>query len=277
MLRIKRHVKNYPEIAGNTIIYSKKLHCGYIVIPKAGNRSMKAWLSENSEFSGEFYQFPGNPNDFAKKFLSYKAWKENGIDVEGYIESCFLFTFIRSPGQRLLSGFVDKCVGGVAAARDPQMSKNISDATLRTFGYSISPNEITFRQFVHSLCKMNSSELDLHFRDQVWFLKTFRPNFVGTLDTLERDVAILKNYVSLSGKPPHLTRSRPDFLQEEGAFYADYSAHSLRELSRSKLAHNSFFDREILSCIQDRFSADQKIYDRACAGCGLRHPLELKL
>ena len=111
----------------------------------------------------------------------------NMISNLTWAENANVFTIVRNPFTRVVSSYLDKIsVPGKRVRREFDMRYGIKDA-----------RDISFDDFVDLICDDEPEQLDHHWRPQhINVLESFvRPNFIGTLESIDRDLPLILNHV----------------------------------------------------------------------------------
>lgn len=211
----------------------------YCPIAKAACSSVKRWFLE---IVGDVRPFSGHDD---ARLHEHTLRAQQGAAL-GLLrnERIFTFTFVRNPWSRLVSAYLNKCL----------TLNKISEGFLRSLGrgdmveqarISRLPPTVTFRQFVHFLGTGNPRQFDVHWRPQHLFLRDNRFDFIGRVERLDEDFAVVGARLKIDHPLGHINVTRydretacdivadctPQELQARGAF-PDYRQFYTPELQR---------------------------------------------
>lgn len=184
--------KFHEKLGGlQNILVDDKFKIMYCAIAKVGSSAFKTVLAElhNKTFP------PGSPHVHSwNKWRRLNSYSEKEREIR--LQTYFKLIFVREPLRRLLSAFKDKFLKG-----DPQYGRRYRSEIIKLYR----PNDfqpggenwITFAEFI----KFYSSE---RYRDPHWlqYEQICHPclvnyDFIGRLETLEEDTALLLKLTGL--------------------------------------------------------------------------------
>lgn len=186
-----------------------ELNLGYVSVPKAANRSIKAALAD---LAGMPYEDP-----------HAAGWHYVSLATLAAQEDVFRFTFVRNPLDRLVSCYAQKIV---LYARRLQLPLHFW-----RYGRLFNP-EMSFAEFVEAVASVPDRLADPHFRSQHTFFYdkgTAMVDFIGKFEQLSTDWQKLSQQTGL-GPLPHYNRSphppyaqmyTPELVQLAAQRYAD--------------------------------------------------------
>ncbi|RDC75462.1 hypothetical protein DLJ49_01580 [Rhodovulum sp. 12E13] len=205
---------------------------GYLYVPvgKAANTEVKNFLWSVEQARGadipdsEGYFSVHNDGWAKSRGESLTPWTHYGPeDVTGFIGDArrhFLFSVVRNPYSRLLSGYLDK-IGKIRAANDPE-------AGLRQHSLPHLPE--SFSEFVEIVCAQPDVERDVHWTSQAARTSAaFLPyDAIGHLEALG---LFLQGLAARFGMPPPETGNRAEHRTEaSGKIAAHYTPEDIQRV-----------------------------------------------
>ena len=134
----------------------------------------------------------------------------NRVSELDWAENACVFTIVRNPFTRIVSAYMDKIAQpGKRVRRDFDARYGIKDT-----------RHVPFGEFVDLICDDIPAQLDHHWRPQhINVLENLvQPNFVGTLETIGRDLPMVLGHVLGQGTKPveasqrHKTNASSSYL-----------------------------------------------------------------
>ncbi|QGY39295.1 tetratricopeptide repeat protein [Pseudodesulfovibrio cashew] len=151
----------------------------YIVLPKCGNTSMKRMMVE-LEGDADFAGFDIDSIDVhthKNKTVIQNDFRKNIEHLRAFSEKLFVFTVVRNPYVRVLSGYLDKI-------------RNSPDPRATWFGqkYSAKNRQLSFVEFLHLLKQSDLNTIDWHLRPAHLVAQTglVRYDYIGKLEEVDR-------------------------------------------------------------------------------------------
>lgn len=211
----------------------------YCPIAKAACSSVKRWFLE---IAGDSRPFSGHDD---ARLHEHTLRTQHGAALALLrSERIYTFTFVRNPWSRLVSAYLNKCL----------TLNKISERFLRSVGQAGAIQQgrvsrmqptLTFRQFVQFLSDGNPRQFDVHWRPQHFFLRDNRFDFIGRVERLAEDFAIVSDHLGIDHPLGHINVTQydrqashdvvadctPQELQAHGAF-PDYRQFYTLELER---------------------------------------------
>jgi len=212
---------NAAEACLDTCLANHRLKLVYAYVPKAACTSIKTWLIRSARFARPLAAALDDaeaaalvPGTIAPSDAAYP-------DVHTYLDehhslrrlsrpqalsilrdpAYFKFTFVRHPLARLVSAYLDKvvrvepCAYRVIRAhqfRAGRLGWQAARDWLRGEPFLDAKRSLTFREFVNQLLRENPERLDPHFRSQARLLRGIPLNFVGRVEQIARDFAVVQ-------------------------------------------------------------------------------------
>lgn len=187
-------------------------HFGYIQIPKAATRSIRAALMEACGVGDEDF------DSFEARFSAHLPLAQVRKDMQGKV----VFAFVRDPFARLYSAYVNKIVDASRSG-----GKNIFRCHGMRFGMS-------FEEFIDVVCAIDDRHIDRHLRAQSWFLADSNgllPTFVGKLESFSEDWERLRELLPVLGSVGHKNKAAGEV--DHRAFYSPKGLAKVFERYRS--------------------------------------------
>lgn len=142
----------------------------------------------------------------------------------------FVYCFVRNPYARLLSAYLEKIVNSKHAKRDIliAMGKDPKDIF----------RDITFREFVDTVCSQSVYQMNLHWRVQYYqtFQDSIEYKFIGKLERFENDIAHV------------FSKIRRD--------YADYYRPEIRHATNSDKLLNKYYSDDLQEKVFNKYKID---------------------
>ncbi|MBT4870433.1 MAG: sulfotransferase family 2 domain-containing protein [Candidatus Diapherotrites archaeon] len=139
----------------------------YVPISKNACTSIKNWYAKLQ--GDKEYTFEKSADFHTKQGTKY-----NKIFYENY----FKFAIVRNPWERLLSAYKFKFLKKKDSPV-PKINKKINGNEKKT---------ISFEQFVKYVCHSKDKQCDVHWQPQVNFLDDIKIDYLGRMETLEKDL-----------------------------------------------------------------------------------------
>jgi len=204
------------ELLNATVCISFKNKYIYFEVAKSGSTSLKHMLHQVEKLGlPRVGNIPPHALPLSSPFVKpYQLTRQQLVEIFAD-RSFFKFSFVRNPYVRLLSGYLDKIVHA-----EPE-----KQLILRALGRDKpdSSTDVSFAEFVDVIAQQPPGQRNKHWRLQrvQSFAAFCKLDFVGRLETFEKDVAHLSNElrVNLSAVKfaPHRTGAEAR-LEE---FYTD--------------------------------------------------------
>ncbi|MCP3899602.1 MAG: sulfotransferase family protein, partial [Desulfobacteraceae bacterium] len=142
----------------------------------------------------------------------------------------FVFCFARNPYTRLLSAYLDKIVKNADQKRNILIAMGEDPSELS--------KEISFKEFVDTVCEQSVSQMNPHWRVQYYQTIQDKINydFIGRMENFENDCT----YV--------FSKIRRD--------YADYYRSELRHSTNSAELLNQFYDGNLKEKVFNKYKID---------------------
>ncbi len=241
----------------------------YAYVPKAACTSLKRWMAavEGLLPPEEAVARPGI-HPFIKARAALPAHEAAAILSDA---TWFKFAFVRHPLSRLVSAYLDKVVPGKRTAKrlvrnfllhDPQTPwwRRLA-ALVRT-----DPKRgLTFRQLVEQLGREPMEKLDEHFRPQSLLLAGLPLDFVGRVERMAEDFALVQRRLDTNVPLPH-EKKQAYAAQAAGEYVADWPVEAFRQQSVSP-HWRRFYPPEVLAAVA-------RIYREDFATFGYRAEIE---
>ncbi len=189
----------------------------YVVVPKSGCTSAGQYLYFADH--GRYYY-----RDVHQLQLGlYKASVDEVAlqrRLDHVADKLFVFTFVRDPYARLVSGFLDKVTD-----LDQAYRPDLRDRLTADWGVALGPDAdqvASFRAFVRFVDYQHGLQaevdagaeddreewqrIDLHWLNQSWYVQrgdqiAERVDFIGTIETMAEDLAVLTAHLGPKHKP----------------------------------------------------------------------------
>lgn len=228
---------SFPE---DTYLIDETRDLIYIPIPKVACTSLKTWFLTTSP------DIDIQPHP--------ESWKVNawlGNEGKRYLlkdlsplrdSRKFVFTFVRNPWSRLVSGYLNRIVGRGVEYRN--VMKRLSrgswfriDKRIRYYARKRihgvgwpEDAEPSFREFVmREVAAMPVMKMDPHWRPQYTFLAQYEPDFIGRFERLAEDLKVIGKQFGISTGLHE--RNRSQYIDHDhGGCYADCLQAELRAM-----------------------------------------------
>jgi hypothetical protein len=257
-----------------TCLYLPQARLIYAYVPKAACTSIKTWLlrysGECPEIAAQFASAeqanvkPPAAHDMMRDHFSIKRWSEGAIRSALEDPACFKFTFVRHPLRRLVSGYLDKVVKTKAPAHEiiasGQRAQGIVKASAGSWWRKLQFDEqrsLTFREFVQTLHAFDPETIDVHFRAQHRLLRGLKFDFVGKIEELPGNFAVVQQHVRNAAQLAW--RHTSDYAPTAGECVADWSAARFRGVSSPPW--QSFFDEPLQAACCELYAMDFELFD----------------
>jgi len=190
---------------------------GYIQIPKVATRSIREGLLNSPGLSsGKDIPLP--------EFEEKNSLHIHQDKIRPLVKSLLLFAFVRHPLARLYSAYTNKIADAGNANR-----RNIFECHGIHFG-------ISFPEFLEKVCAIPDNKIDRHLRSQSWFLCDSKgnliPDFIGHLETFDKDWLSLCAKIPSLGPVPHKNKSA------HGQDYRSKYTPETEQLARTRYARD---------------------------------------
>jgi len=171
----------------------------------------------------------------------------------------FTFTVVRNPWSRLVSAYLDKFVinKNTAISSTREIEKKIYKQQGKRPDYKRS---ITFRQFVDYVSNTEDSSLNPHWRSQHTFLSDFKFDYIGHLETLDRDFEYIKKRLSIDIELPYAMLRKASYLSDPQKLdnappYFDWFPNQLKKMQVFP-KYKEFYDSDMKEKVRIRYKAD---------------------
>ncbi|WND03343.1 sulfotransferase family protein [Temperatibacter marinus] len=212
--------------------WSKKLKIIYLALPKVASSSIIRFLQLN-ETNGDGSVFNFKPHDKINSPLLSPSDNFDGFKSLVADPDCFLFTFVRNPYDRVLSGYLEK-IAKASNRHDPRVLK------LGLDGVDIP----SFHDFLLALEKQGFPTMDRHWKPQHLIARpqAIRYDLIGKLESYENDMATLLKRTGLT-----------QFIsaEKEGVEHAT-SARTLKE---------KYYGAKEIALVNKLYEQDFKLFD----------------
>jgi hypothetical protein len=175
---MKRFLRLYiPKGKGRIFVWSQD-NIVYVRVPKSGNTSFCNVLE-----------------DGRKKIVDLSR-------LRVLYPGCKVFSFVRNPWARLVSGYNEKM-------SQPEFSNDRPARRLREIDKRFRPG-MPFEEFAKLICMLPDNRTEKHFRSQSYFLKhegQLIPDFVGRLEQIEQDWPALQEAMGIQLQLQHINKT----------------------------------------------------------------------
>lgn len=190
---------------GRIIVWPRD-HIVYVRVPKCGNTSLSKVLKDGLE----------EKVDLSRLRSLYPGYK--------------VFSFVRNPWARLVSGYNGKMSRPEFAQDDPARRLRKIDRRFRP--------GMCFDEFAELICALPDKRTEKHFRSQSYFLKQdgqLVTDFVGHLERIEQDWPALQE---ITGTPLRLSHIRHSSRNIDLDYRNYYSDTGIRKLVAQRYAED---------------------------------------
>ena len=160
---------------------SLKYNYVYVETPKVGCSTIKDTLQRMELDYPELVR--EDSDDIHRRNYSPLTSPSQTCGIDRLLDNpdFFVFCFVRNPYARLLSAYLDKIVTG----RNPKKSILIAMGE----DYSDLSREISFQEFVDTICQQSVLQMDVHWRIQYYqtFQDTINYDFIGRMENFQLD------------------------------------------------------------------------------------------
>jgi hypothetical protein len=253
----------------DTCLILPKTKIVYAYIPKSACTSIKTWLLR---YSGECLEFaerftraekagikpPDAHNMMSERYLA-KRWPARLVNAALQNSEFFKFTFVRHPLRRLVSAYLDKIVNAKSTGREliasGQQLIGCGGTAAGTWWHKSqidAERSLTFREFVQALASADPETLDVHFRAQHRLLRGLKFDFVGQLEKLPQDFAVVQRHLECS--TPLEWKHITSYSAPAAGCVADWPAARFRGVAAP--AWQNFFDVSLQRRCCQLYAAD---------------------
>jgi len=191
-----------PKGKGRIFIWHRD-NIVYLRVPKSGNTSMCNILEGGS-----------------KKIVDLSR-------LRTLYPGCKVFSFVRNPWARLVSGYNQKM-------SQPELSGERPAKRLREIDRRFRPG-MGFEEFAKLVCVLPDDRTEKHFRSQSYFLKhegQLIPDFVGRLEQIEQDWPVLQEVMGVQLQLRHANKAG------DADYRSYYSDTGIRDLVANRYAED---------------------------------------
>lgn len=233
-------------------LLSEDLRFIYCPVPKVASGNLKRWLLSESgipEDAWKLHPFYGI-NPYATQTLRLDD------DRKCFDPAYFRAAFVRNPFYRVVSAFLDKFVLPLSGSREWQDSTSARPVLTwleRRRGYA-DRTDATFEHFVDFICAAPDLALDDHWLPQTHFLGDADFDFIGKLESFERDFEELRTRIGAK-TPLTLKKPRLSYARSEKGYSGDIP---IRELARMPAYPKAltFYSPETVLRVAKRYAVD---------------------
>jgi hypothetical protein len=251
-----------PSFQPQNYLWHPRLRCIYAIVPKAGTTSIKHWFVAT---------VPGCPqktsernvHDILRETCAMDRLQPHEIAGLFADPSVFKFSFVRNPWKRLVSGYLDKVVGGEPPAH--VLLRKVARRSLRgwlewtqrrlTTGVeAIYQRGLSFREFVQALRQEPVDAIDWHFRPQSRLLADFHYDFLGRVESFDADFErlLVRLGEKIPARPQHQQKYEP---LADSEWVVDWPAERLRTMPA--FPHwRRFYSPDVAELVADLFADD---------------------
>lgn len=250
----------------------------YAPIQKAACSSIKLWWAEAAD--GWLGVDPEGMNAEASRKQTHFALSQRFVYTRHAAElgddpltspDWFRFTFVRNPWSRLVSAFVNKFI-----TLTDHGTLLIDEFRERTAAHLPAPQKsyfgllddwydrFTFHNFVDFLGDCDLSTVDLHWRPQTEFLAGTEFDFIGRIERLEQDFAVIRERIGVQTplRLANVTTYRP--YAAAPVCVADWPLARLRQ---GPVPHyRAFFTPDLVEKVARLYAADVERFGYAFDG-----------
>ena len=204
-------------------------------IIEAGDKTIRSYVFSHLKLSNYRYQE-------ARQF----------IDDPSY----FKFTIVRNPWSRLVSAYLDKFV--IHKKTAISSTKLIEDAVYEKAGIPVDRQKsVNFRQFVEYIMAKDENKLNAHWKPQNLFFEGVNFDFIGKLESLREDFAIVKDKLNLDIELPYSSARKANYSQTEidRTCYAEYYPQELQQLAKLP-KYKQFYNPELIALTSEKYRQD---------------------
>jgi sulfotransferase famil protein len=206
----------------------------YAYVPKAACTSLKLWMAtvEGLVPPGSTPQGTGGVHSLLRPQAALDSLPRQEADAILRDPAWFKFTFVRHPLARLVSAYLDKVVPAKATAARLIRRYQMHDPSAAWWQRLLARlridarRSLTFRQLVKQIARERPEELDEHFRPQSLLLSGLPLNFVGRVERIDEDLAVVQRRLDTNVPLSH--KKRQSYTVEAGDFVADWPAEAFR-------------------------------------------------
>jgi len=197
------HLFSRPDNPKGRIIIWPRDNIVYVRVPKCGNTSLCNVLEGGRE----------EKVDLSRLRTLYPG--------------CKVFSFVRNPWSRLVSGYNGRM-------SRPEFAEEKPARRLRAIDRRFRPG-MPFEEFAELICMLPDNRTEKHFRSQSYFLKQdgqLIPDFIGRLERIEQDWQALQEAMGARLLLRHINRT-------DGSDYRSYySDAGIRDRVTSRYAED---------------------------------------
>ena len=138
-------------------------------------------------------------------------------------ENKFIFTFSRNPFSRLVSCWVNRTSSGKKSHGEGDWNNP------ELVGLS-------FNEFAQGVCETPDKDADHHFRSQYRFVEDLNVDYIGKVETIEKDLQDLFKIIHKNSEIPHLKQS-------------------------THKPYKEYYDKKLMKMVHKRFEKDFELFD----------------
>ncbi|HUE71469.1 MAG TPA: sulfotransferase family protein [Pirellulaceae bacterium] len=248
-----------PSICTRTCLVGRSRRFVYAYVPKAACTSLKRWLAAVEgllPITGKTSPAPGI-HAFVKSRAALPAHEAPAILRD---PAWFKFAFVRNPLSRLVSAYLDKMVPGKKTAARLVRNFHLQDPQTDWWRRLVAAvradakRGLTFRQLVQQLGRERMDKLDEHFRPQSLLLAGLPLDFVGHVERMEADFAVVQQRLDTNVPLSH-AKKQAYAAQESGDYVADWPVEEFRA-GASHPHWRRFYPPEVLAAVARIYADD---------------------
>ena len=215
---------------------------------KCASGTIKTWFLQQigvlpTDISGEADKFLGKSiHDYIKEnYKLYCAPKKHNNNYTTAI-------VVRNPWRRVVSCYCNKIL--------------IKENHLKTLDISSKEDyekEISFREFVNLISKIDHAHLEQHLRSQVFGREHIHFDYIIKMENLNADLSELSKNRGIQTAPLALDRRNPTDYHEHliGPPVYDHKSSTFKHIP----AYTSFYDKRLIDAVEKKYKADIKLFN----------------
>lgn len=248
-----------PSICIHTCLVGRSRRFIYAYVPKAACTSLKRWMAAVEGLlpaDDDAFFVPGI-HAFVKSRAALPVHEAPAILRD---PAWFKFAFVRNPLSRLVSAYLDKVVPAKKTAARLVRNFHLQDPQaawwqrLAAAVRADAKRGLTFRQLVQQLGRERLDKLDEHFRPQSLLLAGLPLDFVGHVERMEADFAVVQRRLDTNVPLSHEKR-QAYAAQASGDYVADWPVEKFR--AQASHPHwRRFYPPEVLAAVARIYADD---------------------